>query len=170
MEANEQITQQVGRFIRKVAEKFPITDELSLITDIHVRANQETGELLAYDDDDNEITRVTIEAWFNCQDENFDNIVTSILREALLKNEQIVGNLGILKPYNFVLESYEENICRSPAAEIIFNHLIRDYKLEKEYIAELFLADDDTVIIGGDLMPNLDEDLNHFLDELQLED
>ena len=100
------------------------------------------------DDDDNEITRVTIEAWFNCQDENFDNIVTSILREALLKNEQIVGNLGILKPYNFVLESYEE----------------------KEYIAELFLADDDTVIIGGDLMPNLDEDLNHFLDELQLED
>ncbi|WP_278989397.1 hypothetical protein [Segatella bryantii] len=148
MEANEQITQQVGRFIRKVAEKFPITDELSLITDIHVRASQETGELLAYDDDDNEITRVTIEAWFNCQDENFDNIVTSILREALLKNEQIVGNLGILKPYNFVLESYEE----------------------KEYIAELFLADDDTVIIGGDLMPNLDEDLNHFLDELQLED
>ena len=41
MEANEQITQQVGRFIRKVAEKFPITDELSLITDIHVRARKQ---------------------------------------------------------------------------------------------------------------------------------
>lgn len=30
------------------------------------------------------------------------------------------------------------NICRSPVAEIIFNHLIKNTKLEKEYIAESY--------------------------------
>jgi hypothetical protein len=56
---------------------------------------------------------------------------------------KIVDNMGILKPYNFVLEDDD-----------------------KEPIAELYLADDDTVIIGGDLMTGLDEELDSFLADL----
>ena len=37
---------------------------------------------------------------------------------------------------------------------------------EKENLGELYLADDDTIIVGGDLMENLDHDLDEFLDDL----
>ena len=40
---------------------------------------------------------------------------------------------------------------------------------EKNFIAELYVADDDTVILGGDLMEGLDQDLDNFLTDL-LED
>ena len=48
-----------------------------------------------------------------------------------------------MKPYSIVLENED-----------------------KEHIAELFVADDDTVIVGGDIMKGLDEDLNAFFKEL----
>ncbi len=56
---------------------------------------------------------------------------------------EIVDNLGILKPYSFVLEDDD-----------------------KENLGELYLADDDTIILGGDLMENPDHDLDEFLDDL----
>ena len=37
---------------------------------------------------------------------------------------------------------------------------------DKENVAELYIADDDTVIIGKDLMEGLDSDLNVFLEKL----
>lgn len=40
---------------------------------------------------------------------------------------------------------------------------------DNENIAELFLADNDTIIIGGDLMDGLDQDLDSFLDKLLAE-
>ena len=55
----------------------------------------------------------------------------------------VLEALGIMKPYSIVLEN-DDN----------------------ESIAELFLADNDTIIIGGDLMDGLDQDLDRFLDKL----
>ena len=54
---SEQTTQQIERFLKKIAQKFPNNDEVSALTDIHVRVSQDSGEMLAFDDDDNEITR-----------------------------------------------------------------------------------------------------------------
>ena len=65
------------------------------------------------------------------------------MRDILRKNTAIVDNLGILKPYSFVLEDDD-----------------------KENLGELYLADDDTIIVGGDLMEDLDHDLDTFLDDL----
>ena len=48
-----------------------------------------------------------------------------------------------MKPYSFVLEDDD-----------------------KESIAELYVADDDTIIVGDDLMKGLDQDLDNFLDDL----
>ena len=93
--------------------------------------------------EEQEINRCVIEQWIDNKDENFYDSVTIILRNELKRNNKIVDNMGILKPYNFVLEDDD-----------------------KEPIAELYLADDDTVIIGGDLMTGLDEDLDAFLDDL----
>jgi hypothetical protein len=143
MKATEQTIQQVERFINKIAQKFPAQEEPTLFTDIHVRASQDSGDLLAYDDDDNEITRCVVEQWINNIEENFYDSVTLILRKQLKNMSNVVDNLGILKPYSFVLENDD-----------------------KENVAELYFADDNTVIIGGDIMQGLDEELEKFLDDL----
>lgn len=142
----EQTIQQVERFIRKVAQKFPAQlseEDNTVLTDIHVRVSQDSGELLAFDDEDNEITRCVVEQWIDNKDENFYDEVAKTLRDVMRKNSETIDNLGILKPYSFVLEDDD-----------------------KENLGELCLADDDTIIVGGDLMENLDSDLDSFLDDL----
>ena len=145
MEITEQTILQVERFIKKVAQKFPTVEEseASLLTDIHIRVSQDSGEMLAFDDDDVEITRCVAEQWIDCKDENFYDEIADCLRGLLRKNAEIIDNLGLLKPYSFVLEDDD-----------------------KQHLGELYLADDDTIILGGDLMQNLDQDLDGFLDEL----
>lgn len=142
----EQTIQQVERFIRKEAQKFPAQlseEDNTVLTDIHVRVSQDSGELLAFDDEDNEITRCVVEQWIDNKDENFYDEVAKTLRDVMRKNSETIDNLGILKPYSFVLEDDD-----------------------KENLGELYLADDDTIIVGGDLMENLDSDLDSFLDDL----
>jgi hypothetical protein len=147
MKATDQTTQQIERIIRKIAQKYPQTDDTSVLTDIHFRLSQDSGELLAYDDEDNEITRCVIEQWIDNKEENFYDDVTSILRSILKRLHDVVDNFGILKPYSFVLEDDE-----------------------KESVAELYVADDDTIIIVGDLMQDLDKELDSFLDDLLKKD
>ena len=109
MKANEQTLQEVERAIRKVADKFPQTDEASILTDIHLRVNQETGELVAFDDDDNEINRCIVEQWIDNKDDTFYADVASTLRTALNKYQQQIESMSILKPYSFVLEDEDDD-------------------------------------------------------------
>lgn len=51
--------------------------------------------------------------------------------------------MAILKPYSYVLIGED-----------------------RETIADLYLVDDDTIVISGDLMKGLDEDLESFWEEL----
>ena len=143
MKANEQTLQQIERVIRKIAEKFPYSDQADVMTDIHIRVTQETGELMVFDDDDNELTRCVVEQWIDNKDDDFYDHVTSVLRRCLEKQKKSVNALGLLKPYSFVLEDDD-----------------------RENIAELYVADDDTVIIDSELMAGLDKDLDNFLEQL----
>lgn len=52
-------------------------------------------------------------------------------------------NLPILKPYSFVLIGED-----------------------KETINDLYLVDDDTIMLDGDLLKGLDKDLDEFLNHL----
>jgi hypothetical protein len=141
--ATEQTTQQIERFLKKIAQKFPPREDTSIVTDIHVRVSQGSGEMLAFDDDDNEVTRCVVEQWINNNDEDFYNGVERTLISTFSALSTIADSLGILKPYSFVLENDD-----------------------KDTIAELYIADDDTVIIGKYLMEGLDSDLNLFLEKL----
>lgn len=141
--ATEQTTQQIERFLKKIAQKFPPREDTSIVTDIHVRVSQGSGDMLAFDDDDNEVTRCVVEQWINNNDEDFYNGVEQTLISTFSALSTIADSLGILKPYSFVLENDD-----------------------KDTIAELYIADDDTVIIGKDLMEGLDSDLNLFLEKL----
>lgn len=147
MKTTGQTLQQVERFLRKVCQKFPNVDDASVLTDIHIRVSQDSGEMVAFDDDDCEITRCVVEQWIECEDENFYGHVEAVLRDVIGKMGDVVDSLGIMQPYSFVLENDE-----------------------KEFVAELYVADDDTVIIGGDLMGDLNDDLNNFFDKLLKED
>ena len=104
MKATEQTLQEVDRAIRKVAEKFPSSEEATMLTDIHLRVSQDSGELLAYDDDDNEINRCVVEQWIENKDDDFYQHVAATLRASLLKQKEKIEQMSILKPYSFVLE------------------------------------------------------------------
>jgi hypothetical protein len=65
------------------------------------------------------------------------------LRKSIEKHKQDIEQMSILKPFSFVLEQDD-----------------------KETVEELYLVDDDTVIIDPDLMQGLDEDLDKFLENL----
>ena len=71
MKATEQTLQQIDRALRKTAEKFPPTEEATQMTDIHLRVTQESGELLAFDDDDQELMRCVVEQWIDNKDDDF---------------------------------------------------------------------------------------------------
>lgn len=143
MKATEQTTQQIERAIKKIAQKFPTDEETSILTDVHLRVSQDSGEILAFDDDEQEITRCVVEQWIDNKDEDFYDEITGILRSSLKILHPIIDTMGILKPFSFVLENDD-----------------------KESIAELYVADDETIIIDGELMEGLDKDLDTFLDNL----
>ena len=143
MKATEQTLQQIDRAIRKISEKFPTTNEATQMTDIHLRVTQESGELMAFDDDDNELNRCIVEQWIDNKDDDFYEQIVPVLRKCIDKQRQVIENMSILKPYSFVLEDDD-----------------------KESIAELYLVDDEMVIIDPDLMADLDDDLNAFLENL----
>ena len=143
MKQTEQTFQQIDRAIRKIADKFPSSQEAAQLTDIHIHVNQETGEFTAFDDDDKEITRCVIEDWIDDKSDDFYDQVADFLRKAFRNQKDKVDNLSILKPYAFVLD------CED---------------VDTQY--ELYVVDDDTIILDSTLMDNLDEDLDAFFNEL----
>lgn len=143
MKATEQTLLQIERAIKKIADKYPSSEEASQMTDIHIRITQETGELMAFDDDDNEITRCVVEQWIDNKDDDFYEQIVPIVRRCIEKQKEQVDNMGILKPYSLVLEDDD-----------------------KEHVGELYVADDDTVIIDSELMAGLDKDLDDFFENL----
>ena len=143
MTANEQTFQQIERALRKAASKFlPQTDCLPL-TDIYLQVKQESGELLVFDDDDHELTRCVVEEWIGNSDEHFYDEVQPILITALTRLKEVTEHVAVLKPYSYVLMGEDH-----------------------ETIADLYLVDDDTMMLSGDLMQGLEEDLEHFWQQL----
>lgn len=143
MKANDATISQIERFIRKIAQKFTSEEEPTIMTDIHLSVSQDTGEMLAFDDNDNEITRCVVSEWIDYKEQDFYDSAAEAIRSVLENLHSLVDNLCILKPYSFVLENDE-----------------------REHVSELYLVDSDIKIIGGDLMKGLDEDLDKFLNDL----
>ena len=108
---------------------------------------QESGELLVFDDDDHELTRCVVEEWIGNSDEHFYDEVQPILITALTRLKEVTEHVAVLKPYSYVLMGEDH-----------------------ETIADLYLVDDETLLVSGDLMQGLEEDLEHFWQQLCAED
>ena len=50
------------------------------MTDIHLRVSQFSGDLMAFNDEGEEITRCVVEEWIENNDDNFNENVTALLR------------------------------------------------------------------------------------------
>lgn len=143
MNVSDATIAQLERFIKKIAQKFPSSEEPVTMTDIHIMLSQDTGELMAFDDNDKEITRCVVDEWINSSAPDFYDTVAGTVRDLLARMHEVADGLCILKPYSFILENDE-----------------------REHLCELYIADSDIKIIGGDLMNGLDEDLDKFLADL----
>ena len=98
---------------------------------------------MVFNDDDQEITRCIVEQWIDNKDDQFYDDAANILRQALTKQKKVIEQMSIMKPFSFVLEDED-----------------------RESVTELYLVDDDLVIIGEELMADLDKDLDSFLEHL----
>lgn len=132
--------------LRKALNRYSFNGGMSALTDIFMQANPHTGELLVCNDEDEILSSWLVPEWVDALPENFYEDAEAVLRKALneLRDEGLVDNLKLLKPYSFVL--------------------VDD---DKETVAELMLVDDEeTMLISGELLQGLDEELNTFLKDL----
>lgn len=135
------------RLLQKVAEKYPkIEEEPSVFTDIHIRVSQDTGDVMAFNDEDLEVTRIVVDEWINnpLNTEVFYQKAADIIQTTIDTSMKNDVHPYIIKPYNYVLETETG-----------------------EHIAELYVVDDDeTTIIGKTFMQDLDKELDDFINNL----
>ncbi len=145
MKLCQQSKSSIELAIRNGINYFEHANGQTIVTDIHLQPNQNTGELYLFDDEDNDLAHTIINEWINFDGDNFYNDVEHELRSTLLKlqEEGIFDKLPILKPYSFVLVDEE-----------------------KETISDLLLVDDDTMFIHDELLKGLDKELDTFLKDL----
>ena len=145
MNLSEQSYAALTSAFREAVGRYTQGDENSVVTDIHIQPNSESGELLVFNDDDEELARTIIDEWVDYESDDFYTVVEPLLKGVLaaLKDEGVFSHLALMKPYSFVL--------------------VDD---DKETVAELLLMDDDTMLLDGELLKGLDEELDAFLKEL----
>ena len=87
----EKIQSQLSRMLNKVSQKFPQVEEPTVMTDIHIRINQETGDVMVYNDDEQEITRIVVDEWIDNQEDEklFYQKAAKTLREPAENQERI---------------------------------------------------------------------------------
>lgn len=136
---------QIQRALRHAAERFPQGSE-PVLTDIIVRVFPHSGEVKFYDDDDRELMRIVIEEWIHgSRDEHFYQNVTPILSRAISEvRSEVIDQMAILRPFSFVMQDEDG-----------------------ETLTDLYIVDDqETVIISGNLLEGVDEDLDKFFNDL----
>ncbi len=143
MNVSDQTLQQIERALRKASSKFPAAADSQPLTDIFLQVKQESGEILIFNDSDEELTRCVVEEWIGNTGETFYDEVQDVLHEALSHFKEVTENFNVLKPYSFVLIGED-----------------------KETIADVYVVDDDIIILSGQLMEGLNDDLDKFWEDL----
>lgn len=144
MNISEQTKQQIVRALRKAAEKFPADPEVYPLTDICIQVKQESGEMLILNDNDLELTRCVIEAWIGNTSETFYDDIQPLIRQVIKENADVTEHFNISKPYNFVLMDDDG-----------------------DFICDLYIVDDETIILSDELMEGLSEELDRIWARLE---
>ncbi|WP_276863743.1 hypothetical protein [Mediterranea massiliensis] len=145
MKLSQSSLSQLGNAIKKAVSRYNCACEQTIVTDIHLQANSTSGELVIFNDEDEELARTTIEEWINYEGEDFNSDTERTLSTLLneMKSAGDFDQMTNLKPFSFVLVDED-----------------------KETLAELLLMDDDTLMVSDELLKGLDEELDEFLKKL----
>lgn len=146
MKLSAQSHASIASSLREAVDKYMADGERTVVTDIHLQPKQDSGELIIFNDDDEELSRTIIEEWVDYSEDDFYAIVERILRGEInsLKEVGALEKLAIMKPYSYVLVDED-----------------------KETVTELLLIDDeDTLLLNDELLKGLDEELDAFLKDL----
>ncbi|WP_346710780.1 hypothetical protein [Phocaeicola salanitronis] len=146
MDISEQSHAAIASVLEEALKRYASAGEESVLTDIHLLPNQDSGELIILDDDENVLARTVIAEWVNYEGDDFYMEIEPLLRAEVtaLKEQGLLDKLSLMKPYSFVL--------------------VDD---EKETVADLLLMDDnETLFLNDELLKGLDEELDAFLKDL----
>lgn len=146
MKMSEQSRASIVSALKTALCRYASEGDETVVTDIHLQPNSESGELIIFDDDDQELSRTIINEWVEYESDDFYTVVEPILRAEVeaLKESGKLEKLCLMKPYSFVLVDED-----------------------KETAAELLLVDeDDTLLLNDELLKGLDEELDAFLKDL----
>ena len=146
MKMSEQSRASIVSALKTALCRYASEGDETVVTDIHLQPNSESGELIIFDDDDQELSRTIINEWVEYESDDFYTVVEPILRAEVeaLKESGKLEKLCLMKPYSFVLVDED-----------------------KESVAELLLVDeDDTLLLNDELLKGLDEELDAFLKDL----
>ncbi|MGO5524646.1 hypothetical protein [Phocaeicola plebeius] len=146
MKISEQSRASIVSALKTALCRYTSGGDETVVTDIHLQPNSESGELIIFDDDDQELSRTIINEWVEYESDDFYIVVEPILRAEVetLKESGKLEKLCLMKPYSFVLVDED-----------------------KETVAELLLVDeDDTLLLNDELLKGLDEELDAFLKDL----
>jgi len=146
MKMSEQSRASIVSALKTALCRYTSEGDETVVTDIHLQPNSESGELIIFDDDDQKLSRTIINEWVEYESDDFYTVVEPILRAEVeaLKESGKLEKLCLMKPYSFVLVDED-----------------------KETVAELLLVDeDDTLLLNDELLKGLDEELDAFLKDL----
>lgn len=146
MEVSETTLNKIERALTKAASKFPKNEEALPLTDILIQVKQESGELLVFDDDDHELTRCVVDDWIGNNSDDFYDDVQEVLQHFIASHKELAESFNVLRPYTFVLIGED-----------------------KEVIADLYVVDDDVVVLSGRFLEGFQEDLDAFWEKLEKE-
>lgn len=143
MIATPQTYQQIERAIRRMAQNFA-ADKDAVMTDIHLQVKPTSGELLAFDDNDEELTRVVVEQWIEAKDDDFYEQAAAQICHCLDEmRRETIDTMSVMHPFSFVLVDEDGETLR-----------------------DLYVVDEDTIILSKTLLEGLEEDLDRFLANL----
>ena len=83
MKLSQQSQSVIESAIRKAVAKFTCGCEQTIVTDIHIQPNQNSGELSIFDDEDDELVNVTIDEWSAYESDDFYENAERVLRPIL---------------------------------------------------------------------------------------
>lgn len=127
--------------VRKAAEG---SDE-EVITDFHVLAGSDGGEVCITDDNDEVLAKGNVEGFEEKNDKEFRKIIARNFKQVLGKMDSAhaFDGLNLFRPFSFVLIDNDH-----------------------ETLEDLYVVDSDTVVVSDELLKGLDDELNDFLNHL----
>lgn len=129
--------------IRQTAEKLSQHAGEALLTDLYVKINADNGTVEIHDDDDNCLASCQVPEWKGHEPgADFCESAIATLQRIINDNAKAIEQMKVLRPFSFVLSD------------------------DGEIVDDIYLVDDENMMISGELMAGLDEDLADFLKKL----